>query len=51
MDTNVFIALFSGDADASPAAQEALEEARAGGPLGISRPSTLSSWPAETKLS
>jgi predicted nucleic acid-binding protein len=36
VDTNVFVALFSGDADASAAAQAALEEARAGGPLGIS---------------
>jgi predicted nucleic acid-binding protein len=36
VDTNVFVALFSGDADASVAAQAALEEARAGGPLGIS---------------
>ena len=35
VDTNVFVALFSGDADASAAAQAALEEARAGGPLGI----------------
>ncbi len=36
MDTNVFIALFSGDEKTSSVAQEALEEARAGGPLGIS---------------
>jgi predicted nucleic acid-binding protein len=35
VDTNVFVALFSGDADASAATQAALEEARAGGPLGI----------------
>ncbi len=36
VDTNVFIALFSGDEEIAPAAQEALEEARAGGPIGIS---------------
>ena len=36
MDTNVFIALFSGDEQTSSAAQAALEEARIGGPLGSS---------------
>jgi len=36
VDTNVFVALFSGDADTSAAAQESLEKARADGPLEIS---------------
>jgi predicted nucleic acid-binding protein len=36
VDTNVFIALFSGDEGTSRAAQAALEEARAGGALAIS---------------
>ena len=36
VDTNVFIALFSGDEETSSAAREALEEARVGGPIGIS---------------
>ena len=36
MDTNVFIALFSGEEEASASAQAALEEAWAAGPLVIS---------------
>ena len=36
VDTNVFVALFSGDEETVPVAQTALEEVRAGGPLGIS---------------
>jgi predicted nucleic acid-binding protein len=36
VDTNVFVALFSGDADTSAVAQASLETARAGGPLEIS---------------
>lgn len=36
MDTNVFVALFSGDEGTSHAAQVALEEARARGALSIS---------------
>ena len=36
MDTNVFIALFSGEEEASTSAQTALEAARAAGPLVIS---------------
>jgi predicted nucleic acid-binding protein len=36
VDTNVFIALFSGEEEASASAQAALEAARAAGPLVIS---------------
>jgi len=36
VDTNVFVALFSGDADTSATAQATLEDTRADGPLVIS---------------